>query len=435
MSMVGNKLEFLATPADVPNPPQSFNVTIKVDDSAMPTYATATKQFSVTVNSAGSTLPPLQIVTPSQLPNATELTPYAPVTFNASGGTPPYIWDSQAPNEINWLNAPSGKGPLPGMDFIAPDAFGGMPGAATAGTYAFTITCVDSTVPQKTTTATFYINVEPVNTAVAITTPNSPGTPGAPPTGLETAPYNSGVPFQFTATGGYLGPTGQEYLWTVTQGQLPDGLSLNPSTGELSGTPSAGGTFVFTLRASDGAFPPSVGTLPFEIAVDPLIPTPLLITNSSNLPQGSEGNSYQQLLGAQNGKTPYTWRVKQGSALPLGLGLDQQTGEIVGVIEIGQAASPAQDFVFTIEVIDGSIIPEIAQKTFTLNVVAFVPGPLLITNNSALTQAGAFSPYSTKLYATGGSPADPQNPYFFSVGVGSQIPNGLVLESVGRLHG
>ncbi len=422
-----NVLQFTPTTASFPAQPVNFDVTVQVTDSAM---ATAVVVFTIPINSPAAGLQPLQVTTPSQLPSAVELTPYGAVSFNAIGGTPPYSWGN-----LNWILPPAASGPLSGMGFIPPSMFGGQPAAGTAGTYAFTLTCTDSTVPPLSTTATFYVNVSPANTAVVIVTPTMPGALGAPPVGLETAPYNSGQPFQFSATGGYVGPPGQEYLWSVVQGQLPAGLSLNPSTGELSGTPSGGGTYQFTLRASDGAFPPATGDSQFEITIDPLIPTPLQISNGANLPPGSEGNPYRQLLTAQYGKTPYTWQIKQGSALPAGLAIDQQTGEIVGVIDIGQASPPTQDFVFTVEVLDGSVVPEVAEKAFTLNIAAFVPGPLTITNNADLPQAGAFSPYSVRIYATGGSPVDPQNPYFFSVKLGSSLPAGLILEADGRLHG
>jgi pseudomonalisin len=41
------------------------------------------------------------------------------------------------------------------------------------------------------------------------------------------------------------------YSWTVSAGTLPAGLSLNASTGGVSGTPSAAGVFSFTVRVSD----------------------------------------------------------------------------------------------------------------------------------------------------------------------------------------
>jgi VCBS repeat-containing protein len=42
------------------------------------------------------------------------------------------------------------------------------------------------------------------------------------------------------------------YNWTLTSGSLPDGLSLDTSTGAITGTPTAGGTFNFTIQMADG---------------------------------------------------------------------------------------------------------------------------------------------------------------------------------------
>ncbi|MGS0683806.1 beta strand repeat-containing protein [Nakamurella sp. GG22] len=51
---------------------------------------------------------------------------------------------------------------------------------------------------------------------------------------------------QFTVNGG-TGP----YAWTLSAGVLPDGLSLDPATGAVSGTPTTGGTSAVTVRVTD----------------------------------------------------------------------------------------------------------------------------------------------------------------------------------------
>jgi len=42
------------------------------------------------------------------------------------------------------------------------------------------------------------------------------------------------------------------FAWTIETGNLPNGLTLNPSTGEISGTPTASGTYTFSIGVSNG---------------------------------------------------------------------------------------------------------------------------------------------------------------------------------------
>ncbi len=56
--------------------------------------------------------------------------------------------------------------------------------------------------------------------------------------------------------------------WSVSAGALPAGLTLNASTGEISGTPTTRGTFSFTITVSDrGTSPGQEASAPFTISV------------------------------------------------------------------------------------------------------------------------------------------------------------------------
>ena len=78
-------------------------------------------------------------------------------------------------------------------------------------------------------------------------------------------PATAGADFEarLRAAGG-AGPN----KWSVTAGALPAGLTLNASTGEISGTPTTRGTFSFTITVSDtGTSPGQEASAPFTISV------------------------------------------------------------------------------------------------------------------------------------------------------------------------
>jgi hypothetical protein len=77
--------------------------------------------------------------------------------------------------------------------------------------------------------------------------------------GTVDVPYNQ----QLAADNG-TGPI----TWQTDGGALPDGLHLL-STGLLSGTPTAGGTFTFTAEATDSESPPKTATAQLAITIDP----------------------------------------------------------------------------------------------------------------------------------------------------------------------
>lgn len=120
----------------------------------------------------------------------------------------------------------------------------------------------------------------------------------------------------------------QPYSWSVSVGSLPAGLTLNPSTGVISGTPTAGGKYFFTARVSDAQNPAAIDTEALSIIVHLPPLTPLNIVTTS-LAEGKINNVYSQAIQADGGSQPYIWSLASGT-LPKGLTLNSATGVISG---------------------------------------------------------------------------------------------------------
>ena len=57
------------------------------------------------------------------------------------------------------------------------------------------------------------------------------------------------------------------YTWSIINGSLPPGLTLNPENGAITGTPTAAGTFSFTAQVSDAGDPQQTASKPLSISV------------------------------------------------------------------------------------------------------------------------------------------------------------------------
>ena len=132
------------------------------------------------------------------------------------------------------------------------------------------------------------------------------------------------------------------YTWAVTTGTLPAGLTLDPSTGVISGTPTTAGASSFTVMVTDSTTgTPQTDTQGLSITVV-AAGTPVSIT-TKHLPRGHVGHAYSATLAATGGATPYTWAVTSGT-LPAGLTLDPSTGVISGT----PTASGREKFTVTV---------------------------------------------------------------------------------------
>ena len=87
------------------------------------------------------------------------------------------------------------------------------------------------------------------------------------------------------ATGG-TGP----YSWSIASGSLPSGLTLNPTTGAISGKPTAVATSNFTVRVTDSASPAATSSKALSIAVA-ATPTTVTIWPTTAVPSSVDGGA------------------------------------------------------------------------------------------------------------------------------------------------
>ena len=200
------------------------------------------------------------------------------------------------------------------------------------GVDTFTYRADDGVAQSNLATVSMTVTA-PTGTApvIAPTAPPAQGSVGTPFT-FQFMATGSPAPTFAVAPNGLAALLGVSFVFapsecmpaTTTPG-LPPGLELSPS-GLLSGTPTATGSFIFSVVASNSAGSATAG--PFTITIAPSTGGRLSIVTRA-LPRATIGVPYWACLVAKGGTPPYHWSVRSRD-LPRGLVLDPETGSISG---------------------------------------------------------------------------------------------------------
>jgi hypothetical protein len=183
----------------------------------------------------------------------------------------------------------------------------------------------------------------------------------------------------------YLSPTQLEVLITAEDMATAGSAYVSVINPEVGGCDSA----LFTITPAGGA-------------------SELTIVTGSPLSNGTVGEPYVAILQAGGGTPPYTWAIMDGF-LPLGLELNENTGEISGT------STAAGSFGFTGQVTDSGGAS--ATKAFILDV--------------APASGAANTPYEAEVVITTPDSTNTCTNYTYT----GDLPPGLTLDASGLLHG
>jgi hypothetical protein len=232
------------------------------------------------------------------------------------------------------------------------------------------------------------------------------------------------------------------YVWSIASGSsVPAGLTFDPSSLSVSGTPTTAGAYNFSIQVADAAGLTASRSLALTVN-----PATLSITTSRQLPDGTLNQPYAQGVSAVGGQPPYRWTA---SGLPNGLAINATTGQITGT------ALAAGSFGLAVTVTDGALsnfsdrftlnikLPPTPDATisglpptvapaqqYNLQVNLASPFPAPITGQAILT----FSPDSgpadrTIQFASGGTTAT------FTIATGSTTPDVPLALQTGTVSG
>ncbi len=351
-----------------PNVAGSFPITVRVTESV--TGCFTDKAYTLVINCQTIN------VSPTSLPGGTVGTGYNQ-SVSQTGGVGTISWSVSAGSLPNGIGLNSANGALTGSPTVG-------------GIFNFTLRATDGNG---------CFGEQAYQVAIACQSLTlSPAT-------LSPIPIATAYSQQLTVVG-----AAGTADWTISAGALPSGVTLNPTSGLLSGTPNISGSFNFTAKATlqaSGCVAQQAYTLVVNCTAISVSPTTL---NSANM-----GVPFSQQLSQTGGIGSITWSVESGS-LPGNINLSAN-GLLAGT------PVTSGSFPLTIRATDSNGC--FGERNYTLVVgtcpsITITPGTLpsgLIGTN-----------YNQTLTAGGGTPG-----YNFTAS--GNLPNGITLSPAGVLSG
>ncbi|WP_081609260.1 putative Ig domain-containing protein [Pseudomonas sp. CBZ-4] len=299
-----------------------------------------------------------------------------PITLNLSGGAATSVAVASAPSH--------------GTATASGTAITYTPAAGYSGADSFTYTATNSSGTSS-----------PAPVAITVSAP----TLGITPAGLGTATANVAFTTTVSASGGTA-----PYSYSISSGAAPPGVTLNPSTGTLSGTPKAAGPYSFTVTVTDANG--ASGSRAYSGAVN--VAAPIAAASSATVAANSAANAISlNLSGGAATSVNVAGAPSHGTATASGTGIRYTPTA---------GYSGADSFTYTATNSSGTSSP----ATITLTVTA----PTLQLTQASLGAGMAGTPYSATLSAAGGTA-----PYTYSVSSGSLPPGMNLNASSGVLSG
>jgi len=329
----GSPTEAIANPTHTFNTPGTYEVELTVSDGVL----TNTGTLTITVNTPANEAP--LVTNPGDQNNVVgDIVSLQIIATDADG----LIYSA--------MNLPDGLT----IDVSAGLISGTITAGASANSpFAVDVTVTDDGSPSESSTASFVWNVTAVatNTAPVVTNPGDQN-------GVE----GNVVSLQIEAT------DGEDDSMTYTASNLPDGLSIDMSTGLISGTittgASANSPFAVDVIVTDDGSPTEASTISFTWTVtDVVVNLAPVVTNPGDQ-NGVEGDVVSLQIEAVDGEGD--GMAYAATNLPDGLTMDMSTGLISGTIAAGASAN--SPFALDVTVTDDGSPSESNTISFVWNV-------------------------------------------------------------------